>query len=157
MPRTLEDFSVGAVFETQEATVTAADIVAFAASFDPQPFHTDPDAAQDSLFGTLVASGWHTAAVTMRLMVDSGADIAGGMIGRRVERIEWPRPTYPGDRLRVRMTVLSVSPNPKTPDRGRIAVESVTVNQTGETVQTMVSTIIVPTRAGVAAAGQRRS
>lgn len=151
MPRTLEDFAVGDRFTSDGVSVTAADIVAFAASFDPQPFHTDPDGGARSLFGGHVASGWHTAGLTMRMMVGCGIDIAGGMIGRRVESLEWPRPTYPGDVLSVELEVLDVSASPKSPLRGRIRGRSITRNQKGEVVQDMVCVLVVPTKEGWAA------
>src|ERR1700712_4644683 len=106
----LEDLQVGDVFTSGEITVTAEEIVAFASRYDPQPFHTDPEAAKNSFFGGLAASGWHTAALTMSLVVTQGPQFSGGTIGAGGE-LNWPTPTRPGDRLHVRVTVLEVTPS----------------------------------------------
>jgi acyl dehydratase len=123
----LEDVVVGTEFVTGEVTITQEDIIAFATQFDPQPFHTDPDAARDTFFGGLAASGWHTAALTMRLLVTQGPQIAGGTIGAGGE-LAWPTPTRPGDRLRAKITVQSVSPSKSNPSRGStmLRVETLT-------------------------------
>lgn len=113
----LEDIVVGAQYITDEVTITADDIIAFARQFDPQPFHTDPEAAKNSFFGGLAASGWHTAAITMRLLVTQGPRIAGGIIGAGGE-LAWPSATRPGDRLHVRITVESVTASRSNPGRG---------------------------------------
>lgn len=99
-PLYFEDLAVGQTFRTDKVTVEAGAIKAFAAEFDPQPFHLDEDAARESFFGGLVASGWHTAALTMRLFVEGEFTIAGGLIGLGVEELRWPRPVHPGDVLR---------------------------------------------------------
>src|SRR6266446_7934143 len=96
-----EDFAVGQKFESGSVTLTAEQIKAFAAQFDPQPFHTDEKAAADSFFGGLVASGWHTAAITMRLMVLSELRVVGGLIGAGLDEVKWPRPVHPGETLHV--------------------------------------------------------
>jgi acyl dehydratase len=123
----LEDVVVGSEFISDEVTITADEIIAFATQFDPQPFHLDPDAAMSSFFGGLAASGWHTAAITMRLLVTGGPDIAGGTIGAGGE-LTWPTPTRPGDRLHVRVTVESVTASRSNPDRGStiLRVETLT-------------------------------
>jgi acyl dehydratase len=123
----LEDVVVGSEFISDEVTITAEDIVAFATQFDPQPFHLDPEAAKSSFFGGLAASGWHTAAITMRLLVTGGPDIAGGTIGAGGE-LAWPSPTRPGDRLHVKVTVESVTPSKSKPGRGSttLRVETLT-------------------------------
>src|SRR5580698_6956060 len=113
----LEDVVAGTEFVTGEVTITADEIIAFATQFDPQPFHTDPEAAKASFFDGLAASGWHTAALTMRLLVTQGPKIAGGTIGAGGE-LAWPTPTRPGDRLRARITVESVSTSASNPGRG---------------------------------------
>jgi len=127
--------------------VSEAAITAFAAQFDPQPFHLHPDAARSSLFGGLVASGWHTAALTMRLLVDGGAPIAGGVVGAGVE-LSWPRPVRPGDVLTVQSEVLEVKPSASRPDRGIVTLRSQTLNQDGEPVQILTSRLVVPRRPG---------
>ena len=127
----LEDVVVGSEFTSEEVTVTAEDIIAFATQFDPQPFHLDPEAAKNSFFGGLAASGWHTAAITMRLLVTGGPHIAGGTIGAGGE-LAWPTPTRPGDRLHVRVTVESVAPSKSRPDRGSTMLRVETLTSEGE-------------------------
>lgn len=133
----LEDLHVGQTFVSDPVTVTADQIKAFAAEFDPQPFHLDEAAAGDSLFGGLAASGWHTAALTMRMLVQC-FPLAGGLVGAGGETT-WPRPTRPGDTLRVHVEVLEITPSRSRPDRGMIRTRSETRNQNGEAVQ--VSTV----------------
>lgn len=140
----LEDLPPGRRFESAERRLDAAAITAFAAEFDPQPFHTDPAAAEATFFGGLAASGWHTAAFTMRLLVES-LPIAGGLIGAGAD-IVWPCPTRPGDRLRVVSTVEANTPSRSRPDRGSIVLRSDTLNQNGEIAQRLVSRMIVPRR-----------
>jgi acyl dehydratase len=140
----LEDLVPGQTFESGSHTMTAAEIKEFAARFDPQYFHLDEEAAKASLFGGLAASGWNVAAVTMRLMVES-SPIAGGLIGAGAE-IAWPRPTRPGDTLRVVTEVIEVTPSRSRPERGMALVRSNTLNQRDEVVQTMASRMIVPRR-----------
>lgn len=137
----LEDLEVGQTFTSPSREVTAEAIKAFARKFDPQPFHTDEAAAEGSFFRGLAASGWHTAAVTMRLLVDGGLPLAGGSIGAGGE-IRWPQPTRPGDVLTVTSTIQAIHPSRSRPDRGMVRVRSETRNQRGETVQTLVSTVI---------------
>ena len=129
----LEDLHLGQTFTTGSVSVTADAIKAFARDFDPQPFHLDEDAACDSLFGGLAASGWHTAALSMRLLVD-GLPIAGGLIGVGGETT-WPRPTRPGDTLTVHIEVLEITPSKSRPDRGMVRTRNETRNQNGEPVQ----------------------
>ena len=137
----LEDFQEGQQFESGTREMTAEAIKAFATEFDPQPFHLDEAAAKDSFFGGLAASGWHTMAVTMRLMVEGGAPIAGGVIGAGGE-INWPRPTWPGDVLRVVSTVEKVTPSRSKPERGMLRMRSETLNQRGEVVQVLVANLL---------------
>ena len=129
----LEDLHVGRTFTTGSVTVTTEAIKAFARDYDPQPFHLDEDAAGDSLFGGLAASGWHTAALSMRLLVD-GLPFAGGLIGVGGETT-WPRPTRPGDTLTVHVEVLEITPSKSRPDRGMVRTRNETRNQNGEPVQ----------------------
>jgi acyl dehydratase len=141
-PLFLEDFSVGQRFSSGSYVLTAERIKAFAAEFDPQPFHLDEEAARRSLFGGLAASGWHTAAVTMRLNVQGGLPLDGGLIGAGAE-VAWPRPTRPGDTLRVESEVLEIIPSRSRADRGRVIVMSRTFNQNDELVQTLKSQLVV--------------
>ena len=127
----LEDVVVGSEFVSGEVTVTQDDIIAFATQYDPQPFHTDPEAAKSSFFGGLAASGWHTAALTMRLLVTGGPHIAGGTIGAGGD-LRWPSPTRPGDRLHVKVTVESVAPSTSRPDRGSAVLRVETLTSEGE-------------------------
>jgi acyl dehydratase len=140
-----EDLAVGWRGTTDTLTVDADAIRRFAAEFDPQPFHLDAVAAEKSLFGGLVASGWHTAALTMRLLVTSGLPIAGGVIGAGGE-VAWPRPTYPGDTLTAVCEVIAATPSRSRPDRGMVTVRSETLNQKGEVVQVMTARLVVPRR-----------
>ena len=144
-PLYFEDLQPGQRFITGEQRIEAADIVAFAREYDPQPFHLDDAAAQGTIFAGLAASGWHTAALSMRLLVQSGAPIAGGIIGGGGE-LAWPRPTRPGDTLRVVSEVVEITPSRTRPERGMILVRSNTFNQLNEIVQTMASRMVVPRR-----------
>jgi acyl dehydratase len=142
-PLFLDDLHVGQRFASGRHLVDAGQVRAFAAQFDPQPFHLDAEAAKDTLFGGLVASGWHTAAVTMRLLVESGFRLAGGIIGVGGE-ITWPNPTRPGDVLQVEGEVLELRPSRSHPDRGIATVRSETCNQRGEVVQIFIARLVVP-------------
>ncbi len=142
---TLDDLEVGQRFESGTHALDAAQIVAFAEQFDPQRFHLDDAAARDTLFGGLAASGWHTAAITMRLLVGGGAPFAGGLIGAGGE-IAWPRPTRPGDVLQVFSEVLAVTPSRSKPERGSVTLLSETRNQRGDVLQTLKARLIVPRR-----------
>src|SRR5262249_36335025 len=124
--------------------VEADRVKAFASEFDPQPFHLDDDAARLSLFGGLAASGWHTAAITMRLLVESDLQPAGGLIGAGLEGLRWPLPVRPGDELSIEVEVLEVRPSKSRPSQGLIKVRTTTRNQKGEAVQIFVGNLIVP-------------
>ncbi|HEV8060840.1 MAG TPA: MaoC family dehydratase [Gemmataceae bacterium] len=145
----LEDLQVGQRFTSATHTLDEEQIKAFAKQFDPQPFHLDPEAAKSSLFEGLVASGWHTAAITMRLMVQSGLPIAGGIIGSGGE-IAWPRPTRPGAVLHVESEVLELRPSKSRPDRGMAIIRNETHNQFGEIVQVMTAKLVVQRRSSAA-------
>jgi len=139
----LEDLHVGQRFFSASQTVDTDEIKRFAGEFDPQPFHLEEDAAARSPFAGLVASGWHTAALTMRLLVTGGAPIAGGIIGVGVE-IDWPAPTRPGDELQVVSEVTAVIPSRTKPNRGIVVLRSETRNQRGEIVQVLTGKLVVP-------------
>ena len=145
-PFYLDDLRVGQRFAGGSHAVDAAQIKAFARQFDPQPFHLDEEAAKSTLFAGLAASGWHTAAITMRLLVEGGAPIVGGVIGAGGE-IGWPRPTRPGDILRVESEVLEITPSRSRPDRGMITLRTETRNQRDEVVQVLTAKVVVPRRA----------
>jgi acyl dehydratase len=156
--RCLEDFAVGQIFRAGPLPVRAERIKAFAAEFDPQPFHLDEHAARDTIFGGLVASGWHTAAMTMRLLVESDFSPAGGIVGAGFEEFRWARPVRPGDELRVEAEVVEVRPSRSRPDQGVLKVRTTTLNQRNEAVQVTIGDLIVPRRRPSAGAGraQRR-
>lgn len=143
----LEDFEVGQVFRgTNRVRVELVDIVRFAAEYDPQPFHLDEEAAKQSVFNGLAASGWHTAALTMRLLVASDLRIAGGLIGLGFEEMRWPRPVRAGDELRVESEVLEKRESKSRPGQGLLKMRNTTINQRDEPVQVSVGTLIVPRR-----------
>jgi len=149
MPFYLEDFTAGQRFRsTTQVRVEADEIKAFAAQFDPQPFHLDDKAAQGTFFGGLAASGWHTAALTMKLLVGSPFEPAGGIIGTRAEEMSWPRAVRPGDELRVEGEILEVRPSRSRPEHGFVKAKSTTLNQRDEAVQVLVMNMLVKTRAG---------
>ncbi|MFL4971472.1 MAG: MaoC family dehydratase [Xanthobacteraceae bacterium] len=148
--RYLEDFAAGQTYGSGRATVDAERIKAFAAEFDPQPFHLDEEAAAGTIFRGLAASGWHTAAITMRLLVESELKPAGGIIGIGFDEFRWPRPVRPGDELRVESEVLEVRPSKSRPDQGLIKVRTTTLNQHNEPVQIMISNLVVPRRPSAA-------
>jgi acyl dehydratase len=137
----LEDFAVGQRFVSATHALDEAQIKAFALQFDPQVFHLDTEAAKATFFGGLAASGWHTAAITMSLLVKSGMPIAGGLIGAGCE-LSWPRPTRPGDILQVTSEVLEVSPSRSRPERGMITLKSETRNQHGAVLQVLASRML---------------
>ena len=134
-----EDFEPGQVLQLGSVDVTEQAIVEFARQFDPQPFHVDPAAAAESVFGGLIASGWHTGAMWMRLYVDSmlGSAAARGSPG--IEELRWLAPVRPGDTLQGRLTVLETTPSERRPDRGTVRIRGELVNQDGVTVLSMVS------------------
>jgi acyl dehydratase len=144
--RYLEDFSPGQTFGSGRLTIDAERIKSFAAEFDPQPFHLDEAAARETIFKGLAASGWHTAALTMRLLVEGELKPAGGIVGAGFDEFRWPRPVRPGDELRVESEVLEVRPSKSRPDQGVIKVRTTTLNQNGEAVQVNVGNLIVPRR-----------
>jgi len=146
----LEDFSVGQVFKSGHKLVDRDQIFAFAREFDPQPYHLDEEAARRSPFRGLAASGWHTAAVTMRLVVDGEFKPAGGILGVGFDELSWPRAVRPGDELHVTSEILEVRPSKSRPDRGLIRVKMTTFNQNSDVVQVFTGNLLVPRRPGVA-------
>ena len=149
--RYLEDFTVGQTFGSGRLRITEPQIKAFAAEFDPQPFHLDEEAAQQTFFRGLAASGWHTAAVTMRLLVDSELKPAGGVIGAGFEEFRWPKPVRPGDELHIESEVLDVRPSRSRPNQGLVKLRTRTLNQNSEAVQVQVANLVVPRRASIEA------
>ena len=141
---TLDDLFVGQKFVSAEYKLDADKIKEFAKEFDPQPFHTDEEAARSTFFRGLAASGWHTAAITMRLIVTS-LPIKGGLIGAG-GNLSWPKPTRPGDTLHVETEIVEIIPSRSRPDRGRATMRCTTLNQNNEPVQTMTSQLVVTRR-----------
>jgi acyl dehydratase len=143
--RYLEDFAVGQTYRSRDLRVTAEDIKRFATAFDPQPFHLDGERARSTIFEGLAASGWHTAALTMKLLVESDFKPVGGLIGVGFEG-RWPKPVRPGDELHVEAEVVDVRLSKSNPTRGVMTVRAATLNQHGESVQLSTFKLIVPCR-----------
>lgn len=141
-PLYLEDLTVGQRFTSGTYVMDAVRIKEFAAEFDPQPFHLDEDAAQASVFNGLAASGWHTAAVAMRLLVESGMRFANGLLGLGGE-IAWPKPTRPGDILQVESEIAEITPSRSKPHQGIVTIRSTMLNQNGETVYILTAKLLV--------------
>ena len=142
----LEDFAAGQTYGSGRLRVDKDRIKAFAAEFDPQPFHLDDEAARGSIFGGLAASGWHTAALTMRLLIEGELKPAGGIVGAGFDEFRWPLPVRPGDELHLESEILEVRPSKSRPHQGLIKVRTTTMNQKGEAVQVLVGTLVVPRR-----------
>lgn len=142
-----DDLAVGQVFMSRAEAIGRDRIVAFGQEFDPQPQHLDEDAARGSMFGELVASGWHTAALTMRLQLDSlMGRFPGGSLGAQVEKLAWLRPVRPGDLLRARAEIMAMRPSRSRLDRGLVTIQTTTLNQRDEAVQVMTAAILAPRR-----------
>jgi acyl dehydratase len=140
--RYLEDFAVGQTFGSGRLRIDGERALAFAAEFDPLPFHLD-EAARHSMFGGMTASGWHTAAVTMRLLVETELKPAGGIVGAGLDECRWPRPVRPGDELRVECEVIEVRPSKSRPEQGLIKLRTTTLNQDDEAVLVHVLNLVV--------------
>jgi acyl dehydratase len=143
--RYFEDLAVGQTFASSVLRIDAEAIKRFAAEFDPQPFHLDEAAADATMFRGLAASGWHTAALTMKLCVTSEFRPAGGILGIGGE-LTWLKPVRPGDELRVQIEIVEIRESRSRPEHGVVKVRIATVNQHGETVQTFTPTIFVERR-----------
>lgn len=144
--RYLEDFAVGEVIETPSAHITEDEIVAFATQFDPQPMHLERNPAKPGPLGGLSASGWHTSAVVMRLMVDAKLLWGGPILGLGVDELRWPNPVRPGDTIRAAVEVLSITPSRSKPGHGVVRTRVTALNQDGATVLTMCPNLWVPRR-----------
>lgn len=145
-----EDFAVGQTFLTGRHRIDKEQIVTFARQFDPQYYHLDEEAAKQSPFKGLAASGWHTAAITMRLMVDGEFKPAGGIIGVGFDQLSWSRPVRPGDELHVKSEILEIRPSKSRNDRGMVRVQNTTLNQNNEIVQVFTGNLLVPRRSPAA-------
>lgn len=145
--RYLEDYAAGQKYGgTARLRVDADRVRSFAAEFDPQPFHLDDAAARQSIFRGLAASGWHTAAMTMKLLVASDLQPAGGIVGAGFDEFRWPLPVRPGDELRVEVEVLEVRPSKSRPGIGLLKIRTTTLNQDGAAVQVTVGNLVVPSK-----------
>jgi acyl dehydratase len=144
--RYLEDFTVGETFQSASFTIDSRQIKTFAAEFDPQPQHLDEAAAAGSFFGGLVASGWHTAALTIKLVVQGELRVAGGFVGSGLDDFQWFRPVRPGDTLRVEYEVFEIRQSLSRPDQGIVRLKVATLNQHGSPVLTLVVNLVVPRR-----------
>jgi acyl dehydratase len=143
--RYFEDLKAGDRFVSDKYEVTAEAIINFAREFDPQPFHVDVAVAEKSIFKGLAASGWHTAAITMRLFVQA-TNFAEGAVGLGVDELRWPTAVRPGDALRVETEIVELRASRSKPDHGIIRIRNTTTNQRGEIVQTMFANAMVPRR-----------
>lgn len=141
--RYLEDFEVGQSFGSGRLVVDRERIRKFAAEFDPQPFHLDEEAAQDTIFRGLAASGWHTAALTMRLLVEGEIRPAGGIVGAGFDEFRWPHPVRHGDELHLKCEVLEVRQSKSRSDQGLIKVRTTTLNQDNRPVQILIANLAV--------------
>ncbi|BBF85914.1 acyl dehydratase [Aquitalea magnusonii] len=142
-----EDLTPGRVFETASHTLSEEEIIAFASQFDPQPFHTDPQAAKSSFFDGLAASGWHTSSLTMRLITASELkNVANGLIGMGIRDMRWPRPTRPGDTLRAKIEVTGQKPSSSQPGFGVVQLRWTTLNQHNEIAMQLETAIWVARR-----------
>jgi len=144
--RYFDDFQIGQSFASGTLRVDKEQIKRFASEFDPQPFHVDEVAARSTIFGGLAASGWHTTALTMRLLVSSELKIAGGLVGAGLDELRWPRPVRPGDELHLESEVIAVRPSSSRPGQGVIKMRTTTFNQKNEPVQIMIANLVVPAR-----------
>jgi acyl dehydratase len=142
----LEDYEVGQTFGSATARIEAERMTSFAVEFDPQPFHLSDQGARNTIFGALAASGWYTAAITMKLLVDGELKPAGGVVGLGFDEIRWPKPVRPGDELSVRSEILEVRPSKSRSDQGLIKVRTTTTNQAGDAVQITVGNLLVRRR-----------
>jgi acyl dehydratase len=146
MPRYLEDLKPARAFESRRHTISQEEIIAFARQYDPQPFHLDPEAAKSSFFGKLIASGWHTAALTMKLLTEAEMDLAGGIIGAGMEDLKWPTPLVPGDTTHVRVEIIESRASKSRPEIGIVRARVQALREDGTAVQEMIANLIVPTK-----------
>jgi acyl dehydratase len=139
----LEDLVVGQTFGSGRLQIDARSIKRFAAEFDPQPFHLDEQAARETMFRGLAASGWHTAALTMRLLVESDFKPANGLVGASMDELSWPRPVRPGDELHIEIEILEIRLAKSRQGQGIVKIRVVTLNQADKAVQIYIANIVV--------------
>jgi acyl dehydratase len=146
--RYFDDYPLGGVFEYGRLEVTEAQIIAFAELYDPQPMHTDPTFADAGVFGGLIASGWHTASLAMRLYVDHYLTKARSLASPGIDELRWKKPVRPGDRLSIRVTVTEKRPSRSKPDRGMVRALVEALNQDGEVVMSLQVMSLIAKRIG---------
>jgi acyl dehydratase len=146
MPKFMEDLKVGETFRSPMRVVTESEIIQFAGKYDNQPAHTDIELAKTTMFRGLAASGWHTAAMCFQLVLESGLDLAGGIVGSNIENIVWAKPVRPGDSLYVTSEILSISPSEGNPARGIVRLKHTTYNQADELVMSMIGNVLTSTK-----------
>ena len=147
VPLYFDDLTIGQQFTSEPTTMERGRLVAFAAEFDPQPQHLDEQQASQSMFGALVASGWHTAALTMRLQLEAAMGrIPGGAMGAQIDKLQWLRPVLPGDSLRAVIDVLDLRESRSRPDRGLATLRTTTLNQKDQPVLQMTAAVLMPRR-----------
>ena len=139
----LEDLVVGQTFGSGRLQIDARSIKHFAVEFDPQPFHLDEQAARETIFRGLAASGWHTAALTMRLLVESDFKPANGLVGASMDELSWPRPVRPGDELHIEIEILEIRLSKSRQGQGIVKIRVVTLNQANKAVQIYIANIVV--------------
>ncbi len=144
--RYLEDFTIGETWESEPVTITADDIIAYARVNDPQPMHIDPERAKTGPFGTIVASGFQIAALSMRMFIQSGGYGATPVVGMGIDELRWLKPVRPGDTLVVRRELVEIKPIEPKRDRGMLRTHVTVRNQNGETVMSLFSLGRVPAR-----------
>jgi acyl dehydratase len=144
--RYFEDYTPGDVYEFGTITVTEREIIEFAKQFDPQYFHIHPEKAVESRFGGIIASGWHTVGLAMRMFVDNFVSHVASLASPGVDEVRWPNPVRPGDTLRVRVTILEARPSRSKPDRGIVRAKVEAINQKDELVLSMVGMSIIGRR-----------
>ncbi len=149
MGRYLEDLKPGQAFESPQHTITEEAIVAFAREYDPQPFHLDREAAKSSFFGKLIASGWHTAALTIKMLLETDMNLADGLIGAGMEELKWPTPLEPGDTIHVRVEILEVRASKSRPEIGIVRAHVRMMREDGSAVLEMISSLVVPAKPAV--------
>ena len=141
-----DDLAVGQRFTTDSLRITTDAIKEFARQYDPQPFHLDDAAAKATIFGGLAASGWHSAALLMRLIVQSGPPLAGGVIGSGIDELRWLRPVRPNDELHAELEVLEARPSASRPTQGRVRMKNTLIAADGVPVMSLIANITVPRR-----------
>ena len=142
----LEDFAIGQKFTSGTSTIDEKSIQEFATQFDPQPFHINVELAKNSFFKGLVASGWHTAGVDMRLLVESNLKPSGGLVGAGIDQLRWPMPVYPGDELSLDIEVVDIRRSSSNPNNGILKVKVLTKNQNDEIVMSYIAALLVKSR-----------